>query len=76
MRTQRVYYAVLEVRVKSDVWTGCGYTDWARFILHVGNRAILFGHHDGRTWVVEILTSGFIFRCRLLRTGGPRFVKF
>jgi hypothetical protein len=45
-----------------------GYTDRARFIFHVGRTAYLFGEHDGRTLVVEFLTTGFMLRFRLEQT--------
>ncbi len=63
MRKQTVRYAVLPFKIP-----GCGYTDEARLILQFGHSAFLFGKHDGRTLVVEILTSGFLLRSRLLRT--------
>lgn len=71
MRTQRVRYAVLEINYKQSCMAGCGYTDKARFILHFGHTAFLFGEHEGRTLVIEVLTSGFPFRCRLLQTKAP-----
>jgi hypothetical protein len=72
MRTQSVRYAVLEVDYAgSPVMKGTGYTDKARFIFQFGNTAFLFGEHEGRTLVAEVLTSGFLFRCRLLQTKAP-----
>ncbi len=68
VRTQTVRYAVLDRPYHLDGYPGMGYSDHARFILHFRNTAYLFGDHDGRTLVTEILTSGFMFRNRLLQT--------
>jgi hypothetical protein len=66
MRVQRyVGYAV-----HGDVidWPGCGYTDGARFVFHIGVTAFLFGKHLGKTLVVEFFTTGFFLRFRLVQT--------
>jgi hypothetical protein len=65
MRTQRVDYAVHEIVID---WPGCGYSDHARFIFHVGTIAFLFGKHEGKTLVVEFFTTGFLLRFRLMQT--------
>ena len=72
MRIQHVDYAVLDHKYSQEQTSLlglAGYTDEARFILHLGVKAFLFGKHEGQTLVVEIFTSGFLFRCRLLGTG-------
>ena len=66
MRTQHVDYAVHEM--KYDSLVGCGYSDFARFIFHIGRKAFLFGKHKGRTLVVEFCTTGFMLRFRLMQT--------
>ena len=71
MRTQQVDYAVLNRKYSHDQTglPGCsGYTDKARFILHIGTIAFLFGEHEGRTLVIELLTRGFFLRFRLVQT--------
>jgi hypothetical protein len=68
MRIQTVDFAVHEVRHDDPPMTGCGYTDSARFIFHIGRLAFLFGRHEGRTLVVEFFTTGFLLRFRLLQT--------
>lgn len=65
MRTQSVDYAVHDMRV---AYPGCGYSDKARFIFHIGTLAFLFGEHEGRTLVIEFFTTGFLLRFRLLKT--------
>jgi hypothetical protein len=67
VRTQRVDYAVLEWPLCSET-VGCGYSDHARFIFHIGTLAFLFGKHEGRTLVVEFFTTGFLLRFRLMQT--------
>lgn len=71
MRTQNVDYAVLDTKYSQEQ-TGMpghsGYTDRARFIFHMGSTAYLFGEHEGRTLVVEFLTSGSFLRFRLTQT--------
>ncbi len=71
MRTQHVDYAVWETKSGQSYMTGWGYTDKARFIFHMGSTAFLFGRHEGRTLVVEFLTSGFLLRFRLMQTEDP-----
>jgi len=70
MRTQYVAYAMHGYDHRSEpapmCWTG--YTDRAKFVLHIGSKAFLFGRHDGKTLVMEILTSGFMFRIKRLQT--------
>ena len=68
MRTQTVYYAVHERTYNESCMKGVGFTDNARFIFHIRGKAFLFGKHEGRTLVVELFTSGFYLRFRLLQT--------
>lgn len=68
IRTQPVFYAVWDCKFKQSFMAGCGYSDFARFIFHIGGTAFLFGKHKGRTLVVEFLTFGFLLRFRLLQT--------
>ena len=65
MKIEWVDYAVHE---RKYAIAGCGYSDRARFIFHIGTAAFHFGQHDGRTLVVECLTTGFMLRFRLLQT--------
>ncbi len=68
IRTQRVTYAVWDRKFNQGFMGGCGYSDFARFIFHIGGRAFLFGRHEGKTLAVEFLTFGFMLRFRLLQT--------
>ncbi len=68
IRTQPVLYAVWDCKFEQGFMAGCGYSDFARFIFHIGSRAFLFGRHKGKTLVVEFLTFGFLLRFRLLQT--------
>ncbi len=63
MRTQKVEYAVHGNRIKQP---GCGYTDGAKFVLHIGDTAFLFGRGSKRAVVLELMTSGFMFRCQFV----------
>jgi hypothetical protein len=71
MRTQNVTYAVHEYKFTQSFMSGCGYSDFARFIFHVGGIAFLFGKHKGRTLVVEFLTFGSLLNFRLMQTVVP-----
>lgn len=72
MRVQKgIQYAVWESKFGQPCMNGCGYSDFARFIFHIGSVAFLFGRHKGRTLVVEFLTWGFFLRFRLLQTEEP-----
>jgi hypothetical protein len=72
MRTQHVDYAVWDRKLGACGLPGTtGYTDKARFILHFLNTAYLFGEHEGRTLVVEFITSGFLLRFRVMQTAEP-----
>jgi len=69
--SQRVDYAVLNQKYSLEdlgVPGLPGYTDKAQFIFHMRSTAYLFGEHEGRTLVVEFLTSGFFLRFRLEQT--------
>ena len=43
-------------------------TNGARFVFHIGRTAFLFGRGSKKALVVELLTTGFLFRCRFVAT--------
>lgn len=72
MRIQKgIQYAVWERKFGQPTMDGCGYSDFARFIFHIGDTAFLFGRHKGKTLLVEFFTWGFLLRFSLLQTEEP-----